>query len=158
MKAINRRVVLDIEGEYKDLNPVADFVARLSESITKFLDRPIRWDPPVPDDAESEAAFSQVQRAFSRLHEFVDRKLPRVPRQEWMRAFDYSGHARPTTARVSPHDLREFCAHTWPVLGPHSENFLAKSACSCTKQSTRGGGELVSDVLRAVIKQANDCH
>ena len=32
IKALNRRVVLDInDGEYKDLKPVADFVARLSE-------------------------------------------------------------------------------------------------------------------------------
>ena len=93
IKALNRRVVLDINnGEYKDLKPVADFVARLSESITKFLDRPIRWKPATPSEAEADEALSRVQReVFARLHKFVDEKLLRIPRQQWMEAFDYRG-------------------------------------------------------------------
>jgi hypothetical protein len=93
VKALNRRVVLDIDnGEYKDLKPVADFVARLSESITKFLDKPIRWKPATPADSEADEALSRVQReVFARLHEFVDAKLLRVPRQQWMEAFEYRG-------------------------------------------------------------------
>jgi hypothetical protein len=63
IKALNRRVALDINnGEYKDLKPVADFVARLSESITKFLDRPMRWKPRVPLESDADEALSHVQR------------------------------------------------------------------------------------------------
>ena len=93
IKALNRRVVLDINnGEYKDLKPVADFVARLSESITKFLDRPIRWKPAMTSEFEADEALSRVQReVFARLHKFVDEKLLRIPRQQWMEAFDYRG-------------------------------------------------------------------
>ena len=77
IKALNRRVVLDINnGEHRDLKPVADFVARLSKSITKFLDRPIRWKPATPSEAEADEALSRVQReVFARLHKFVDEKL-----------------------------------------------------------------------------------
>ena len=93
IKALNRRVVLDIDnGEYKDLKPVADFVARLSELITKFLDRPIRWKPAVPSEAEADEALARVQReVFGRLHAFVDEKILRIPRQQWMEAFEYQG-------------------------------------------------------------------
>jgi hypothetical protein len=58
VKALNRRIVLEIEGgEYKDLKPVADLVARLAESVTKFLDNPIRWKPRLPKEAEAEEAL-----------------------------------------------------------------------------------------------------
>ena len=159
VKALNRRVVLDInDGEYKDLKPVADLVARLSESITKFLDKPIRWDPRVPSESESETALSQVQRAvFSRLHEFVDRKLLRVPRREWMRAFDYSGRGS-TYDRASV--IRMIYESSAPIPGPaldtHSEEFLREVRVLLHEAISEGGGELVSDVLGATLKQAND--
>ncbi len=90
VKALNRRVVLEIDNaEYRDLKPVADFVARLSESITKFLDRPSRWKPRIPTDAEADEALSRVQReVFGRLHEFVEKRILRIPRQQWVKAFD----------------------------------------------------------------------
>ncbi len=90
VKALNRRVVLEIDNaEYRDLKPVADFVARLSESITKFLDRPSRWKPRIPTDAEADEALSGVQReVFGRLHEFVEKRILRIPRQQWVKAFD----------------------------------------------------------------------
>jgi len=76
-------------SEYRDLRPVADLVARLSESIRKFLDRPIRWKPRGPKDPEVDAAISRVQReVFQRLHEFVEKKLLRIPHQRWVEAFD----------------------------------------------------------------------
>lgn len=159
VKAMNRRVVLDInEGEYKDLKPVADLVARLSESITKFLDKPIRWDPRVPSESESETALSQVQRAvFSRLHEFVDRKLLRVPRREWMRAFEYSGRGS-TYDRASV--IRMIYESSAPIPGPaldaHSEEFLREVRVLLHEAIREGGGELVSDVLGATLKQASD--
>ena len=161
VKAMNRRVVLDInEGEYKDLKPVADLVARLSESITKFLEKPIRWDPRTPDDSEAESALAQVQRAvFSRLHEFVDRKLLRVPRRDWMRAFDFSGRGS-TYDRASV--IRMIYENSAPIPGPaldaHSEEFLRELRVLLHEAIGEGGGELVSDVLGATIKKAIERH
>lgn len=158
VKALNRRVVLDIdEGEYKDLKPVADLVARLSEAITKFLDKPIRWEPRLPSESESDAALSQVQRAvFSRLHEFVGNKLLRVPRRDWMRAFEYRGRGS-TYDRASV--IRMIYEASAPIPGPaldaHSEEFLREVRILLHEAIREGGGELVSDVLGAPRRVAN---
>jgi hypothetical protein len=157
IKALNRRVVLDIDqGEYKDLKPVADLVARLSESITKFLDKPIRWEPRAPDEAETDAALSEVQRSvFSRLHEFVNGKLLRMPRKDWMRAFDYRGRGS-TTDRASV--IRMIYESSAPIPGPtldaRSEEFLRQVRVLLHDAIGEGGGELVSDVLGAPRKHA----
>ena len=77
IKALNRRIVLNVDNcEYRHLTPVADFVLCLSESITKFLAKPSRWEREASTDQEKDEAISGVQRAvFDRLGEFVDRKI-----------------------------------------------------------------------------------
>ena len=55
IKALNRRIVLDFDNsEYGDLKPVPDFVARLSESMSKYLASPYRWKPRAPSDIEAD--------------------------------------------------------------------------------------------------------
>jgi len=150
IKALNRRVVLDIDnGEYKDLKPVADFVARLSESITKFLDRPIRWKPAVPSEAEADEALARVQReVFGRLHAFVDEKLLRVPRQQWMEAFEYRGPGSTfSRAKVIQTIYDSSAPVPGPALDPLSEQFLRMVRVLVHDAIGKGGGELVSDVL-----------
>lgn len=150
IKALNRRVVLDIDnGEYKDLKPVADFVARLSESVTKFLDRPLRWKPATPSEAEADEALSRVQReVFARLHGFVDEKLLRIPRQHWMEAFEYQG---PGSTRSRAKVIQTIYDSSTPVPGPgldpRSEQFLREVRLLVHEAISEGGGELVSDVL-----------
>jgi hypothetical protein len=150
VKALNRRVVLDIDGgEYKDLKPVADFVARLSESITKFLDRPIRWEPRVPSDADADEALSLVQReVFARLHEFVEARLLRIPRQQWMEAFEYRGRG---STRDRAKVIQTIYDVSAPIPGPaldtHSEKFLREIRLLVHDAIREGGGKLVSDVL-----------
>ena len=150
VKALNRRVVLDIEdSEYKDLRPVADFVARLSESITKFLDRPIGWKPRLPAEAEADEALSRVQRAvFAHLHEFVDARVLRVPRQRWIEAFEYSGSGSTRDrAKVIQTIYNASAPIPGPALDPHSEQFLREVRLLVHQAIADGGGEMVSDVL-----------
>ncbi|MEX0842613.1 MAG: hypothetical protein WD039_10060, partial [Xanthobacteraceae bacterium] len=150
IKALNRRVVLDIDGgEYRDLKPVADFVARLSESITKFLDRPIRWKPRIPADSEVDEALSRVQReVFARLHEFVEARLLRVPRQQWMEAFDYKGRGSTyDRAKVIQTIYEASAPIPGPALGTHAEKFLREVRLLVHEAIREGGGDLVSDVL-----------
>lgn len=150
IKALNRRVVLDIDNcEYKDLKPVADFVARLSESITKFLDRPIRWNPVTPSEAEADEALSRVQReVFGRLHSFVDEKLLRIPRQQWMEAFDYRGPGSTfSRAKVIQTIYDSSAPVPGPALDPQSEQFLRAVRLLIHEAIREGGGELVTDVL-----------
>ena len=150
VKALNRRVVLDIDrGEYKRLRPVADLVARLSESITRFLDKPIRWEPQTPAIAEADEALLRVQQAvFSRLHAFVETKLIRVPRKDWMMAFDYRG---PGSTYRRANVIRMIYESSAPIPGPvldaHSEEFLREVRILLHEAIREGHGKLVSDVL-----------
>jgi len=150
IKALNRRVVLDINnGEYKDLKPVADLVARLSESITKFLDRPIRWHPMTPSESEADEALTRVQRAvFARLHAFVDEKILRIPRQQWMEAFEYRGPGSTfSRAKVVQTIYDSSAPIPGPALDPLSEHFLRAVRLLVHEAVREGGGELVSDIL-----------
>jgi energy-coupling factor transporter ATP-binding protein EcfA2 len=158
VKALNRRVVLDMDNaEYMDLKPVADFVARLSESITKFLDRPIRWKPRVPSEPEADEALSRVQReVFDRLHEFVEEKILRIPRQQWMKAFEYRGD-RSTFARART--IKTIYEAATPIPGPaldlHSEQFLREVRLLVHEAIGEGGGQLVSDLLGSPASTAH---
>lgn len=150
VKALNRRIVLDINsGEYKSLRPVADFVARLSESITKFLDNPMRWKPRTPEEAEADEALARVQReVFSRLYEFVDTKLLRVPRQHWMEAFKYHGRGSTYDRAKRIQSIYDASAPIpGPAIDPYSEQFLREIRSLVHDAIRDGGGELVSDLL-----------
>lgn len=150
IKALNRRVVLDINGgEYKDLKPVADLVARLSEAITKFLDNPLRWEPFFPNEAETDEALSRVQRAvFTRLHSFVEIKLISVPYKDWMTAFDYRGRGSTyDRARVICSIYENAAPIPGPALDTCSEEFLREIRALIHEAIKDGGGELVSDIL-----------
>ena len=150
VKALNRRVVLDIEdNEYKDLKPVADLVARLSESITKFLARPIRWKPRPPVDAEADEALSHLQRAVSaRLYDFVDSRILRVPQKRWVEAFDYRGRGSTRErAKVIQAIYDASAPVPGPALDPSSEEFLREVRLLVHDAVADGGGEMVSDLL-----------
>lgn len=150
IKALNRRVVLDIDnGEYKDLKPVADLVARLSESITKFLDRPLRWKVNTPSEVEADESLSKVQReVFVRLHSFVDEKLLRIPRQNWMEAFEYRGPGSTfRRAKVIETIYESSAPVPGPALDPRSEQFLREMRSLVHDAIREGGGSLVNELL-----------
>jgi hypothetical protein len=158
VKALNRRIVLEIDNaEYRDLRPVADFVARLSESITQFLDRPSRWKPRVPTDEEADEALSRVQReVFDQLHEFVEKRVLRVPRQQWVQAFDYRGRGSTfDRARMIQTIYESATPIPGPILDPNSERFLREVRLLAHEAILDGGGELISDLLGL---PASDAH
>lgn len=150
VKAMNRRVVLDIDdGEYKDLRPVADLVARLAEEITKFLDRPLEWDPFTPDDADAEAALAGVQRAvFARLHGFVEARLLRVPLLQWTTAFEFKGRGSTFERRTVINSIYDSSA---PVPGVpmdiRSAEFLKDVRRLVHEAIEEAGGRLVNTAL-----------
>jgi hypothetical protein len=111
VKALNRRVAQSFgNSEYSDLRPVAELVARLSESIGKFLDKPSRWHGP-SDAAQRQAAIDKVrQRVFGALHALVEDRLLRAPFAEWVRAYDLSGRYSTSSRAGAIKDIVEEAA------------------------------------------------
>jgi predicted GTPase len=92
IKALNRRIAGGMANEYDSLRPVADFVARLSESISQFLDKPIDWTNKPVEDAEAEAAISLVRRNVSNdLHRIALHRLIEDHLTQWRQAYDLRG-------------------------------------------------------------------
>jgi hypothetical protein len=95
VKALNRRIAGGLDVEYSNLQPVADLIARLSESISRFLDRPIGWNREPADPQEEQSAIAEVRRAVSTaIHELAMRRVIDEQLGDWRTAYDgpeYSG-------------------------------------------------------------------
>jgi hypothetical protein len=115
IKALNRRIAGELNVEYDTLRPVADLVQRLTESISRFLDNPIRWTRQPANDEEAEAAIAAIRRGvFATLHEFVARRLVNEHLPDWREAFTYSGKGS-TFDRAR--DIRDIYEAAAPVPG-----------------------------------------
>jgi hypothetical protein len=89
IKALNRRIAGGLDVEYSNLRPVADLIARLSESISRFLDRPIGWNREPSDPQEEQSAIAEVRRAVSTaIHELAMRRLVDEQLGDWRTAYD----------------------------------------------------------------------
>ena len=70
-------------------------IARLSESISRFLDRPLGWNREPADQQEEQSSISEVRRAVSdAIHDLAMRRLIEEHLSEWRTAYDgpeYSG-------------------------------------------------------------------
>jgi hypothetical protein len=92
IKALNRRIAGETDWEYQHLRPVADFIGRLQEHISRFLETPIRWNLQPADDEEAQAVISQVRRAaFTKLHEIAFQRLIEKELPLWRKAYDHRG-------------------------------------------------------------------
>lgn len=92
IKALNRRVAGEMGEEYDSLRPVSDLVARLSESISLFLDKPTGWTTQPVDESQAEAAISRVRRNIaSEIHEIALDRMIRLQLGEWRKAFELKG-------------------------------------------------------------------
>lgn len=71
---------------------------------------------------------------FACLHEFVDGKLLRVPRQQWMDAFEYWGRG---STRSRAKVIQTIYDASLPFLGLRSarirSNFFARFGCWCMR-------------------------
>ena len=150
VKALNRRVVLQVDdSEYKDLRPVADLMGRLSESISKFLASPDRWEPTTQDEAEKERAVAAVQQAVStQLHRFVPEVLLAEPRPDWLAAFDFKGYGSTGRRARRIQAIYETAA---PIpaepLDPRAAEFLRAVRVLVYEAIDAAGGRLVSEVI-----------
>jgi hypothetical protein len=92
VKALNRRIAGELDDEYDTLRPVADLVARLTESVSRFLDQPVDWTRQPEDEQEEQTAIAQVRRVVSAaMHEMAVRRLVQNHLAQWRTAYNFSG-------------------------------------------------------------------
>jgi hypothetical protein len=148
VKALNRRVALDIEdGEYGELTPVTDLAFKFGQTIGMFLDSPLRWDPDAPSEDVVDATLSKMKRAVhAQLDHFVRARLLQIPRQKWITAFDYKGRGSTDERK---RDIREIYAGAAPVPGAaidaRSAEFLKDVRRMVHDAIKDAGAVLVSD-------------
>jgi hypothetical protein len=133
VKALSRRLANGWADEYDNLTPVADFLARLQEEVSKWLDRPAGWTRPPKDEDEREAALDIIRRAvFARLYELTKRRLKDDQVAAWRVACDHSGTgsatrrartiddihgtAAPNISAAMSQDAREFLTRLYGIL------------------------------------------
>lgn len=149
VKALNRRIAGELDDEYDTLRPVADLVARMTESISRFLDEPIDWTRPPVDGQEEQTAISQVRRLVSvAMHDMAIRRLVQDHLGQWRTAYDFSG-AGSTFRRARTIEGIYGDAAPLPdaVMPPPSKEFLMEVRRIVTSAIEASGGrvELESD-------------
>lgn len=126
VKALNRRIAGELSDEYDRLRPVADLVARLTESVSRFLDEPIEWEGDADDEEERQAAIARIRRAVSAaVHELAKRRLVEEHLGEWRTAYDYRGTGSTfDRARAIHRICNEAAPMPDAVMPPPSKQFL----------------------------------
>jgi energy-coupling factor transporter ATP-binding protein EcfA2 len=97
VKALSRRLALQMDIEYNALRPVADLVLHLQGAISRFLDSPTAWSSPPQTPQESAEAISSIRQHVSEsLHDLLRLRLADLHVKEWVAAFDECGRGSAT--------------------------------------------------------------
>ncbi|HLG94722.1 MAG TPA: hypothetical protein VKX49_00270 [Bryobacteraceae bacterium] len=92
VKALSRRLALGWADEYDTLKPVADLHRNLQNDIYVFIQSPLRWDGPEPDDDEKQSVFDRLAEAISsRALELVTRRIRQEHIEQWQQAYNCRG-------------------------------------------------------------------
>ena len=128
-----------MDVEYDSLRPVADFVGRITEEISNFLDHPVRWTRTPKDDNEAQDAIAPIRQAvFRELHWLAAERLVIEHLDDWRRVNDYKGKGSATKRAVDIRGIYELAA---PVPG------------TVNSDSALGFMKEVRDIVRAAIEE-----
>lgn len=144
VKALNRRIAGELDDEYDTLRPVADLVARMTESVSRFLDNPIDWTREPEDDQERHAAIAEIRRAVStEMHEFALQRLVEQHLAEWRDAYDLRGRGSTFVRARTIRGIYDVAAPIPDaVMPPPSKQFLADVRRIVTGAIDGSGGEI----------------
>lgn len=148
IRALNRRIAEETDVEYDTLKPVADLLARLNESISKFLDSPINWTTKPNSEEEAEQAINNIrQKVFAVLHSFTARRLANEPLALWMSAYRYSGRGSTfDRAREIKVIYDSAAPELNPVMNIAKQEFLREVRQLVHEAIEQGAGKLVTSV------------
>ena len=144
VKALNRRIAGELDDEYDTLRPTADLVARMTESVSRFLDNPIDWTQEPEDDQKRQAAVAQIRRSVSaEMHNLALRRLVEQHLVKWREAYDFRGEGS-TFRRAQT--IRGIYDEAAPVpdtvMPPPSKQFLAEIRRLVISAIEESGGEV----------------
>jgi hypothetical protein len=92
VKALSRRLATGWADGYDTLMPVADLHRNLQNDIYVFIQSPMSWDGPEPDDDEKQSVFDRLAEAISsRSLELVTRRIRQERADEWQQAYNCRG-------------------------------------------------------------------
>lgn len=153
VKALNRRIANGWNVEYDTLKPVADLYSRLAEEISRFLERPVRWDgveathPRLRDEA-----IDSVRRSVSKaLHEVTLERLIQDHPSDWIQAFSHAGRG---STFVRAREIREIYEDAAPIPGvvvnDVTQQFLDYMRQLVHEAIRDGGGKLTTEPVVGV--------
>jgi energy-coupling factor transporter ATP-binding protein EcfA2 len=92
VKALSRRIAEGWADEYDTLRPIADLFRNLQDDIYVFIQNPVKWDGPEPDDDEKQQIFDRFAQAISlRALELATRTLREDHVGQWREAYNRRG-------------------------------------------------------------------
>jgi len=144
VKALNRRIAGELDDEYDTLRPIADLVARLTESVSRFLDEPIDWTREPEDEQERQTAIARIRRAVSAaMHELATRRLVEHQLAEWRTAYEFRGTGSTfERARTIRGIYDEAAPLPDAVMPPPSKQFLTEVRRLLTSAITASGRQV----------------
>ena len=136
IKALARRLAFGWDdNEYDYLKPVAEYQDRLRESISRWLENPVRWKA-AADEQSKEAAIDGIrQKVSERLARLAKLRVADRHRKDWKIAYDYRGPGSSFSRSQSIDQIYE-------AAGPHISSNMSDPA-----------RRFVADI-RQVIKEA----
>ena len=146
VKALSRRVANEIDVEYDSLRPVADFVGRITEEISNFLDHPVYWTRTPKDESESQEAIAPIRQAvFRELHSLALARLIIEHLTIWRRGNDHKGKGSATRRAVDIRGIYELAAPIPGTVNSESALDFMKSIRSIVRTAIEDqGGEMKS--------------
>ncbi|HEC16023.1 MAG TPA: hypothetical protein ENI99_05545 [Sedimenticola sp.] len=146
IKALTRRVARMGGVEYDYLRPVAELIARLSEGISRFLDKPVQWDPHGQNEEEESEAIDVVRsEVFQSLHSLAMERLIQEHLVDWSRAFERAGRG---SSYDRARDVRNIYQTAAPVPGieltPQSSEFLSNVRELVFDAIENAGGKIIT--------------
>ena len=127
VKALSRRLALGWADEYDTLKPVADLHRNLQNDIYVFIQSPLSWDGPEPNDDEKQAVFDRLAEAISsRVLDLVARRMRQDRVEEWQQAYSCRGLGSSfTRASIIENDIYDRAAPIPDVApSPDRNTFL----------------------------------
>ncbi len=92
VKALSRRLAENWADEYDSLRPIADLRKELMERVYLFVQNPLRWEGPEPDEDQKQRSFNAFRDNLG--ERFLDLCTQRVwikRSAQWQKAFEKHG-------------------------------------------------------------------